>query len=257
MRAEWARPDREMSLALHSPGSGRNGNSVAHLFREDPDLLRHVSRHAAERLAGQVAVPVEHLPLGAWKPPERAPGRGFLGFLVLDGLLAREVRLDEKRGIELLGRGDLLRPDEPEAYSVPASVTWRVLMPARIASLDDLDARLLSRMSGTMAELIDRAAHRAASLGIQLAIANVHPLTKRLRVLFWHLADRWGHRRVGAVVLPLRLTHEVLAEIACAERPPVSSALRDLTRRGLISQLPDHGWILHGPPPTHAAQALP
>jgi CRP/FNR family cyclic AMP-dependent transcriptional regulator len=70
----------------------------------------------------------------------------------------------------------------------------------------------------------------------------------RLHLLFWHFAGRWGRVRGDGVLLPFRLTHTVLADLVAARRPTVTSALSDLSRRGLVRAM-DDGWLLVGDPP--------
>ena len=64
-------------------------------------------------------------------------------------------------------------------------------------------------------------------------------------MLLWHLAGRWGRVRSDGAIVPLRLTHAVLAELVAARRPTVTSALSDLSRRGLVTAFHD-GWLLYG-----------
>jgi hypothetical protein len=51
--------------------------------------------------------------------------------------------------------------------------------------------------------------------------------------------------------MPLRLTHTVLADLVAARRPTVTSALSDLSKRGLVRAM-DEGWLLLGDAPTEA-----
>ena len=67
-------------------------------------------------------------------------------------------------------------------------------------------------------------------------------------MLLWHLAGRWGRVRSDGTVLPLRLTHTVLADLVAARRPTVTSALTELARRGLVRSSGDT-WVLSGEPP--------
>ena len=46
------------------------------------------------------------------------------------------------------------------------------------------------------------------------------------------------------VTIPLRLTHEVIAQIVGAQRPTVSTALHALSREGLLTRRSDHTWLL-------------
>ena len=51
------------------------------------------------------------------------------------------------------------------------------------------------------------------------------------------------------VLLPLRLTHQILAQLIGARRPSVTTAVGELTSAGLASRRPDGSWVLHGGPP--------
>ena len=57
------------------------------------------------------------------------------------------------------------------------------------------------------------------------------------------------------VHLRLSLTHEVLAELAAARRPSVSTALGRLTRDRQIERRQGL-WVLHGQPPAQEKDAI-
>jgi len=59
--------------------------------------------------------------------------------------------------------------------------------------------------------------------------------------------DGLGVGRDG-VLVPVKLTHSILAELVAARRPTVNSALSNLEHCGQIAYSPD-GWLLHGGPP--------
>jgi CRP-like cAMP-binding protein len=84
-----------------------------------------------------------------------------------------------------------------------------------------------------------------------MAIVHQARVDDRLHMLFWHFAGRWGRVRGDGVLLPLRLTHTVLADLVAARRPTVTTALSDLSKRGLIRPV-DDGWLLLGEAPTGA-----
>jgi hypothetical protein len=54
--------------------------------------------------------------------------------------------------------------------------------------------------------------------------------------------------RTEGTVLPLRLTHALLADLVAARRPTVTSAISELSRRGLLRASGDE-WVLFGGPP--------
>src|ERR671929_153072 len=70
----------------------------------------------------------------------------------------------------------------------------------------------------------------------------------RLLMLMWHLADRWGRVTPEGIRIPLRLTHQLLADLVASRRPSVTTALTQLVQQGHISKHGD-AWLLHGEPP--------
>jgi CRP-like cAMP-binding protein len=173
-----------------------------------------------------------------------------MGLLVLDGLVIRQVGVQGRSGAELLGQGDLLRPWEAEDETglLQISVEWTVLEPLRLAVLDDEFARQLGRYPQLCGRLFARSTQRARNLAINMAIVHHARVDVRLHMLFWHLAGRWGRVRSDGTVLPVRLTHRVLAQLVAARRPTVTSALSQLARRGLVRSVGD-AWLLAGDPP--------
>jgi hypothetical protein len=173
-----------------------------------------------------------------------------IGLLVLDGLLIRRVGVDGRFGAELLGEGDILRPWEGEdLYSALAHVTgWRVAEQARVAVLDGPAAARLARYPALTGALVARAINRSRSLALMMAIVHNPRIETRLHMLLWHLADRWGRVRRDGVLVPLRLTHSVLADLVAAQRPSVTGSLGRLTERGLVHPSKE-GWLLCGDPP--------
>jgi CRP-like cAMP-binding protein len=167
----------------------------------------------------------------------------------------RHVRVIDRPPAELLGPGDLLHPWEPD-HTEPfvAGARWDVLEPARVAVLDRRFAAVIGRWPDLVAALFARAIARSRSLLLNLAIGQLVGVDIRLLVLLWHIAERWGeHDENGAadgVVVPVHLTHQIVASLISAQRPTVTSALAALTERGLISRGPDGLIVLHGEPPT-------
>jgi hypothetical protein len=59
----------------------------------------------------------------------------------------------------------------------------------------------------------------------------------------------------GGVVLPLELSHRLLAEIVGARRPTVSTAIAGLEREGKLLRRDDATWLLTGDAPGAPAAA--
>jgi hypothetical protein len=220
------------------------------LLAEDPDLGAGLSAEEFALARGHLRARVEVVETGGWEP---AAGRygGGLGLLVLDGLLARDVSVRDRCCVELLGTGDLLRPWDEDGdidLSVDRVCRWEVLEPARVAVLDRRCAALLARWPAIVEALLFRTVRRTRTMGLQFALTQVEGVEVRAHLMLWHLADRWGRVTPAGVLLPLPLTHRLLARLIGSRRPSVTSALRRLDEEGLVKRTDDGGWLLHGSP---------
>ena len=102
------------------------------------------------------------LPCGRWEVPHGEARADRLGFLMLDGLLARDLILAGTTCTELLGEGDVLQPwvATREDGLVRYHVLWHVLSPVRLAVLDEQFARSLAQWPQVMSALLERAVRR-------------------------------------------------------------------------------------------------
>jgi CRP/FNR family transcriptional regulator, cyclic AMP receptor protein len=182
------------------------------------------------------------LPVSHWLAAA-APGPGVL---VLDGVLAVNVRVGDRIAAELVGGGDLLQPrcDEEEEL-LACELEWRALVPSRFALLDEAFAQRVQPWPQIVGALLRRAGKRAHNLDVQRAIASQPRLEVRLVLLLWHLAARWGRVEPGGIRLPVPLTHQLLGRLVGAERPSVSHALARLAQAELVTGHGDE-WHLHG-----------
>ncbi|MGI8711856.1 MAG: helix-turn-helix domain-containing protein [Solirubrobacteraceae bacterium] len=224
--------------------------TVCHVLREDPDLAEAIDPARRERAIGACVARSVWIPRGRWSVSRVEGLSEGIGLLVLQGLLLRSVGIEGRFGAELLGEGDLLRPWQGEDAQPTLTLTtgWRVLAPARVALLDEAAARRFADFPELTGRLVARALDRARNLAINMAIVHQARVNTRLQMLFWHLADRWGRVRSEGVILPLALTHTVLADLVAARRPTVTTALTELARQRLVLPTSD-GWLLSGEPP--------
>jgi CRP/FNR family transcriptional regulator, cyclic AMP receptor protein len=230
-----------------NPGS----NALCHPLREDPELAEVIPPVRRQQAIEECSAPELRLAAGGGgSRPVPGLDDGGIGMLVLSGLLIRHVGIDGRFGAELLGDGDLLRPwqGEHESPLLPVQTGWSVIRPARLAVLDSGFVGHVSAYPELAGCFVARATQRARNLAVNMAIVHQARVDVRLRMLLWHLAGRWGRVRSDGTVVPLRLTHAVLAELVAARRPTVTSALSDLSRRELIRPFRD-GWLLYGEPP--------
>jgi CRP/FNR family transcriptional regulator, cyclic AMP receptor protein len=230
------------------------------LLEAQPDLGEGLSPQDEAEARRHVVAVLEDVPPGQWDPRTTyALDQAFMGLLVVEGMLSRDVELGGRRCSELLGPGDLLRPwdyDEGETSSVPSESAWTVLEPSRLAVLDGRFARVACRYPELVAKLIGRTLRRSRWLSILLTISSMPRVDARVQALFWHLADRWGRVTLDGVVVPIRLTHEMIGRLVGAHRPSVTTALSELARSGRIARIPE-GWLLRGDPPSATAVAAP
>jgi CRP/FNR family transcriptional regulator, cyclic AMP receptor protein len=217
-----------------------------------PEIVEQLDPQQELLARRHLVATLDEIPRGIWKPRReirREPGH--LGLLVLEGLLTRDVVLGDTVATELVGRGDVLRPvdHDGEDAPVPFDVVWHVLEPTRIAVLDREFARVAAHWPEVMEVLFQGAVNRAQSLAITLAVSHLRRVDARLLVIMWYLADRWGKVRRDGVNVPLKLTHQTLGRLVGAQRPSVSTSLKQLAEEGLLTRADDGTWLLHGDPP--------
>lgn len=242
---------RQLLVHPHAvPPRERQNFTRVHLLREDPDLGAFIAPDEQSWAIEHCVVPAITLPRGNWQGEHVQMSPAGIGLLVLDGLLIRRVGIDGRFGAELLGEGDLLRPWQGEDLDSPLSHTtgWKIVTRTRVAVLDERAAARLARYPSLIGAIAGRAIERSRRLALMMAIIHHPRIDVRLHMLFWHLAARWGHVRRDGVVLPLGLSHTVLADLIAAQRPSVTGALGRLSERGLVSS-EEEGWLLLGDPP--------
>ena len=227
-------------------------NDLVRVFDVDPDLLAGIDEPTAGHLRARMAARRVWVERGPWHPTIGAAEQNrHLGLLVLDGLLVRTLRLVGRECSEVVGPGDLIRPWDGDDLggSVHCVSEWRALQPAMLASLDGHFAARIARWPAITSALLARSTRRSRALVYQATIAHVRRAETRLLLALWQLADRWGRVTPRGVVVPVPLTHQLLAQMTCLRRPTVSAGLGQLAHAGEVTALPDGGWLLHGAPP--------
>ena len=228
-----------------APG-GSERHRLVRVLDHEPDLAAALP--ADQRLlAHRIAVAeTEHLHRGPWEVT--TPPSECLCGLVLRGLVVREVTAAETTSAELLGPGDVfvLGP-ESQGEFVPASVEWFVIDPAQVAWLGPQFEQAIQRFPELNRALFQRLGETATRAGFAQNLAQLTRVDDRVLVLLWHLAERFGRVTAGGVVLPLRLTHRMIARLVGAQRPTVTTAFSKLEGGGTIERHDDGAIVLHGP----------
>jgi hypothetical protein len=228
------------------------GTDTVRLLEADPELgaLLTGSRRAdAER---ELVVRTHRLSVGPWDVTRLSGASAdHVGLLVLDGVLSRELVVADHVSAELLGPGDLVRPWQASSGAglLPVKAVWSVLSTVTLAVLDRRFAAEAARYPEITAALFDRLGERSLRLATTQAISQLTRVDRRLKALFWHLAERWGRVSGDGVVVPLALTHRILGQLVGARRPTVSTALSELAEREELVRRPDGSWLLRGDPP--------
>jgi hypothetical protein len=223
------------------------------LLELDPELGQLLSPERLTVARTALVARTFELEAGAWRPetfcaPQRASN---VGLLVIDGVLARELCVHDTLSAELLGPGDVIRTWHAEG-AAPLLVTpvrWHVLEPATVALLDHAALDALRRYPEVLMMVLDRLNARAERLAVTQAISQITGVDTRVEALLWHFADRWGRVGLDGVIVPLALSHRLIAALVGARRPTVSTALAHLAEQGRVLRRPDGTWLLAGTQP--------
>ena len=244
----------------HPPDLGYNNVTVAftnpsptvmqgiRVLDADPDLGVALPPDRFEQARQSLVARTEQIPRGTWapKPGGSLDTTGSLGLLVVEGALVRRLTLGHRSCAELLGTGDLLRPtqDGSAESSAPFIPSFRVLEPMTVAILDARFTLRATRFPELASEVVGRAMERSRALARMLAVAQLPRVDTRLMIAMWQLSERWGTVHTTGRVLPGFLSHELLGWIVGARRPSVTTALGQLSQRGLVLRQPDGTWLL-------------
>lgn len=239
-------PIRSISQIPTSPDA-RLGHALVAVLQHLPECLEDLEPRAASVAVRRCVAPKVVLPRGAWEAPTDASRhRNWLGLLVIEGLLTRKVEVDGLCAQELLGPGDLLRPwdDEGSTSALATQTTWGVCDRASVALLDGRFAATAAPWPSIGCCLLGAAVRRGHARSELLAVARARRAERRLMLLFWHVAERWGRVTARGVHIPIRLTHSMLAELVCLRRPTVSVALGELQAAGRVARGTEGSWTL-------------
>jgi hypothetical protein len=203
------------------------------------DLFPELRRLLPSR---RVLVPATRIPRGSWIP--EPCDEDVLGWIVAGGILIRRLTVLSGTCVEILGRGDLIQPGRAEERELLLDdvSTWTVIDPMLLVKLPRTEGA-----GPLLAIAVDAAVARVQRLAVQMAVASEVGAERRVLSMLQHLAGRWGRVRRDGVVVPIRLSHSVLAQLVAARRPTVSTAIAALERRGRLRRLPDGCWLLTQP----------
>jgi DNA-binding transcriptional ArsR family regulator len=222
----------------------------------DPELGLLLEQARLEQAQEEIRVRVARFGIGEWDAARlRGADPAHIGLLLVEGVIALEVVIEDIVSTELLGPGDVVRPwriDGPPEL-LPVILRWNALSPIQFALIDQQAGVQLTRYPELGAAIVDRLAAQHERAAIMQAIAQLNRVERRLVALFWHLAERWGRVARDGIALPLALPHRLLGELIGARRPTVSTALAELAERGQVVRRDDGTWLITGEPPEPVA----
>ena len=128
-------------------------------------------------------------------------------------------------------------------------MTWWVHEELWLAVLDRRVMAVAARWPALTDVLFRRLFRRTRALAFSLAMSQQRGIDRRLLVLFWEAANRWGRVTPDGVRVRLPLTHQTLGHLVGSRRPSVSVALGALAARGELVR-DGNEWLLRGAPPT-------
>ena len=221
---------------------------VGQLLELDSSLAEGLTSEERAIAARALPVPMAGLRKGAWEPNGGPAEPGQLGYLVVKGLLVRRIEVGQGASVELLGRGELLRPWQEDTSSF-CRASWEVVESTTLAQLGPGLMPALGRWPVLLSNLLGRGIRRSRALAADTAAANIIGLDERLLTALWQLAETWGETKADGVHLSIRLPHRLLAELMGARRPSITTALAELKRTDRLDCAADGCWILRGDPP--------
>jgi hypothetical protein len=211
---------------------------------------------AAAGAGPDLRVDAEWVAAGPFRPERIAAARGAV-VVLLSGLVARTMTLEDADAAELLVAGAPLSPPGSggqEQLGLPGyRVRFEALETSRVGIVGpELLAGLAARPELVEALLAGRGRHDAERAAMH-AICRLTGVDRRLLALFRLLAARQGRPTPDGVAVPVAIPHRLLAELVGARRPTVTTALRALRHSGELRRLDDGTWLLRDAAPAQAA----
>lgn len=224
------------------PSAGRGNlrsSGAAELLDLDPELGARLS--VAERRAAQGKLEVRTVALGPGEWADELSEPDLFGLLVVEGALVRRLVVGPGRSLEVLTQGDLTGT---RGEAADGSGWYSSLGASRVAILERDFADRIARWPPLVEALLERALRRVEHLAAQAALDSRAGTERRVLLTLWRLAERCGFEAGEGVVVPLPLTHQMLADLVGAQRPGVSAAISRLSSAGTLARTEGRGWLL-------------
>ena len=175
------------------------------------------------------------------------PGSTFAA-MVVDGELSYEVAFAGRALTDVLTRGDVLTPWEPEIDDLQVDRHLFAVGRVRLAILDARFLLAAARWPALMLVIQRRLGEQEHRRAVQGAICQLPRVEDRLIAMLRLIGARTGRVGSEGLVVPLRATHETLGRLVGARRPTISLALKELERTGRLRRRGGGAWVLLTPP---------
>jgi hypothetical protein len=221
---------------------------AAFLLDLDPDLGWGIAPQEWEQARTSVKTNIVRFGAGEWPVPETSADRASItGLIVIDGVLSRETALAEHVALELLCQGDALllpAPRPADDLDISGVVTFTALSETRLAVLSTSFLHGVARWPALLRNLHTRLEAQRQRLAIQGLTAHLSRAEDRVLLTLWVLATSCGRVTPEGTLVPLALTHSVLAKMSAARRPTITLALRALEESGCVRRRDDGTFVL-------------
>jgi CRP/FNR family cyclic AMP-dependent transcriptional regulator len=243
VRPSTVRTDRG-PLASHARSLSETHGSRVSILAADRDLAAAVPaayRPRAQRALWTASISFDAGPVDLTRaslPPT------VFALLVLRGVLTRRTPLIDRSMIELLLAGDVVLPWPPSPSEPLTETRLLALEDLRLAVLDHRfmkAAAIWPTLMVTIQQRLNDQQHRLATHG---AICQLPRVEQRVMAVMWLLASRTGTVTPHGTELPVKLTHDALAELTGSRRPTVSLAVKLLRERGHLARRHNGAWLL-------------
>jgi CRP-like cAMP-binding protein len=220
--------------------------TVASALDLDPDLATGIPPEELEKARGACRGALIRVSRGRCQIPMANPsGHGVWGFIVIEGLICRELSIRDNSMLEFLGPTDVLQPPMVrDGLAAGARVAITASTDAQLLAVGSALLRAAARWPSILAVVLQRLEAQRERLAFQGLIAHLPRAEHRLLLALAHLSERWGRVTPDGILVPLPLTHSLLGQMIGARRPTVTLAVRSLQNDGVIRRSDNRFWLL-------------
>jgi CRP/FNR family transcriptional regulator, cyclic AMP receptor protein len=220
-----------------------SASAHAGLLDLEPDLGEGIEASQWQDARRLSLVKVVRLGCGPLMLPQSLADRDdVVGLIVTDGLISRETAIGAPVAFELICQGDILLPPTgpPDHVCARAETRLTVLTATTLIVLGQSFIHAAARWPVLLSNLHRRLESQRQRLTAQGLAVHLPRAEDRLLLILWQLADGCGHVTPEGIVLPLSLSHEILARMCAARRPTITLAFGALQAADLIRRHDGH-----------------